>query len=52
MSKSRNTKQNYSLMSQIAREGKRSVIKSKANHTARKQEKALFKRMWNEELLT
>lgn len=34
-----------------AKSEKMSVLKSKQQHTARKGDKGLFKRMWNEELL-
>lgn len=36
----------------VERAGKMSVLKSKQQHTARKSDKGLFKRMWNEELLS
>jgi len=35
----------------VNRAGKMSALKSKQQHSARKGDKALFKRMWNEDLI-
>lgn len=52
MSKTFKLSQDEIAARKVARAGKMSVLKSKQQHTARKADKGLFRRMWNEELLS
>ncbi len=52
MSKTFKLSQEEVAARKAAHPGKMSVLKSKQQHAARKADKQLHRRMWNEELLT